>query len=134
MSRFASFACLFAFIALFHGCGDQARVLVRLGEAMPERRAGFADAVMRACARYDGLDGTNVVFGVSTNDAGCSVSVSCGNMSRAALQGALSVAVTNLALEYPGIGFMMDDDGTWKILMPDDIRIPVSGGFGIGDE
>ena len=48
---------------------------------------------------------------------------------------ALSVALTNLSLEYPGLGFMQNDDGnTWKILMPDDIRIPVSGGFGIDEK
>ena len=50
------------------------------------------------------------------------------------LMRALSVAITNLSLEYPGLGFMMDDGGTWRVLMPDDVQIPVSGGFGIGGE
>ena len=133
-SRFAVLACALLAIVLLQGCGDSGRALVRLGEAAPERRADFARAVARACAGYDGLDGTNVVFGVSTNASGCSVTVVCDKMSRTAFQSALSVAVTNLALEYPGLGFMMDDSGTWKILMPDDIQIPVSGGFGIGGE
>lgn len=134
MFRFLALACMLASIALLQGCGDPGRELVRLGEAAPERRAEFASAVARACAGYDGLDGTNVVFGVSTNAAGCSVTVACDNMSRAALMRALSVAITNLSLEYPGLGFMMDDGGTWRVLMPDDVQIPVSGGFGIGGE
>ena len=134
MFRLALIVCMLAAIALLQGCGDSGRALVKLGDAAPERRAEFATAVARACAGYDGLDGTNVIFGISTNSAGCFATVACGGMSRAALQRALSVAVTNLALEYPGLGFMMDDDGTWKILMPDDVKIPVSGGFGIGDE
>ena len=132
--RFAILACILSAIALLQGCGDSGRALVRLGEAAPERKAEFASAVARACAGYDGLDGTNVVFEVSTNAAGCSVTVACDKMSRASLMSALSVAITNLSLEYPGLGFMMDDSGTWRILMPDDIQIPESGGFGIGGE
>lgn len=134
MCRFAGLVCMLAAIALLQGCGDSGRKLVRLGEAEPRRRAEFASAVVRACAGYDGLDGTNVVFCVSTNAAGCYATVACDNLSRVEFQRALSVAVTNLALEYPGIRFMMDDGGTWKIMMPDDIMIPVSGGFGIGGQ
>ena len=134
MFRFTALACMLAAIAVLQGCGDSGRARVRLGDATPERKVEFARAVVRACAGYDGLDGTNVVFGVSTNASGFFATVACEKASRAALMGALSVAITNLSLEYPGLGFMMDDGGTWRILMPDDIQIPVSGGFGIGGE
>ena len=126
-----------ALLALLAGCGGQGREreLMALREATVERKAEFAGAVVRACAGFEGLDGDDVKFEIVTNATGCSITVDGGKMKPPMFQEALSVALTNLSLEYPGLGFMQDDDGnTWKILMPDDIRIPVSGGFGIGEK
>ncbi len=132
--RFISAASIFAAILVLQGCGEPERATVALSAATPERKAEFAAAVVRACAGFDGLDAPDVKFGISTNAEGCSVTVACSKMNPKALERALSVAVTNLALDYPGIRFMMDDDGTWKVLTPGDIVIPETGGFGIGGE
>ena len=126
-----------ALLAVCAGCGDkeqaqeQARELEALGGAPLERKVAFASAVAQACARFDGLDGDNVKFAVTTNETRCVLTVSAAKTDRREFRKALSVAVTNLALDYPGLGFMLNEDGTWQILMPDDVRIPVSGGFGI---
>ena len=126
-----------ALLALLAGCGGQGREreLMALREAPLERKAEFAGAVVRACAGFEGLDGDDVKFEIVTNATDCSITVDGGKMKPPMFQEALSVALTNLSLEYPGLGFMQNDDGnTWKILMPDDIRIPVSGGFGIDEK
>ena len=126
-----------ALLALLAGCGGQGREreLMALREATVERKAEFAGAVVRACAGFEGLDGDDVKFEIVTNATECSITVDGGKMKPPIFQEALSVALTNLSLEYPGLGFMQNDDGnTWKILMPDDLRIPVSGGFGIGEK
>ena len=123
-------------LAFLAGCGSQerGRKLMALREATLERKAEFADAVVRACAAFEELDGDGVKFEiVTTNATECYVTVRGENVKPPELQEALSVALTNLSLEYSGLGFMQNDDGaTWKIIMPDDIRIPVSGEFGIG--
>ena len=131
--------CLSVVVALLLlglvGCGRSGRDVVVFGKATPERRAEFVGAVVRACAEFDGLDGPDVKFEVTTNDSRCTIAVTSETAKTAELQGALSVALTNLSLDYPGLGFMLDDDGiTWRILMPPDMRIPVSGSFGIGGE
>lgn len=126
-----------ALLALLAGCGGQGREreLMALREAPLERKAEFAGAVVRACAGFEGLDGDDVKFEIVTNATDCSITVDGGKMKPPIFQEALSVALTNLSLEYPGLGFMQNDDGnTWKILMPDDLRIPVSGGFGIDEK
>ena len=126
-----------ALLALLAGCGGQGREreLMALREATVERKAEFAGAVVRACAGFEGLDGDDVKFEIVTNATDCSITVDGGKMKPPMFQEALSVALTNLSLEYPCLGFMQNDDGnTWKILMPDDCRIPVSGGFGIDEK
>lgn len=129
-----------AVLAVCAGCGSgeqeqaQKRKMEELGGAPLERKSAFAVAVERACRRFDGLDGEDVKFQVVTNETRCALAVSGAKQSRRSLQRALSVAITNLSLEYPGLGFMRNEDDTWQILMPDDIRIPVSGGFGIDEK
>lgn len=136
MRAFPCFWSLYAAVALslLVGCGERSRDMVRLGDATPERRSAFVDAVARACAMYDGLDAPSAKFEATVGDAGCSVAVSCPDIGDAALQNALSTAVTNMAMEYPGLAFIKEDDGTWKVLVSDGILIPATGGFGIGDE
>ena len=133
-ARFLAGAFGAALFAVLSGCGDPAREFVDLGKADAGRRAEFAGAVARACTGFDGLDGAGVKFDVVTNAAECVINVRAEKMSRSRLQHALSVALTNLSLEYPGLGFMRNEDDSWRILMPGDVRIPVSGGFGIGGE
>ena len=123
-------------VALFAVCAgyggkEQARKSEALGGATLARKSEFASAVARACVRFDGLDGDDVKFEITTNASRCVLTVSAAKMPPSALQQPLSVALTNLALDYPGLGFMQNANGTWQILMPDDIRIPVTGGFGL---
>ena len=129
-----------AFLAVCAGCGGkeelkqeqvQEQNTETLGSASLERKSAFAVAVAHACAKFDGLDGDDVKIAVTTNETRCVITVSATKMDRREFQKALSVAVTNLALDYPGLGFMLNEDNTWQILMPDEVRIPISGGFGI---
>ena len=47
------------------------------------------------------------------------------------LERAVAVVITNVALKYRGVGFMKMGEGAWKVLIPDDTPIPVSGDFGL---
>ena len=133
-----------ALLAVCAGCGgneqEQAQKQTQdlksgtLGVAPLERKSAFAVAIASACKKFDGLDVDDVKFEIATNGTRCVLTMSGEKMNRRNLQKALSVAVTNLALEYPGLGFMRNEDNTWQILMPDDIRIPASGGFGIDEK
>ena len=126
-----------ALLAVCAGCGDkeqgqaQEQKTEALGGVSLERKSAFAVSVAQACAKFDGLDGDDVKFEITTNETRCVLTVSAAKMNRRDFQKALSVAVTNLALDYPGLGFMRNEDDTWQILMPDDVRIPVLGGYGI---
>ena len=127
---------LMSAVALFAVCAgyggkEQARNSEALGGATLARKTEFASAVAHACARFDGLDGDDVKFEVMTNASRCVLTVSAAKQDPRALQQPLSVAITNLSLDYPGLGFMLNENGTWQVLMPDDIRIPVTGGFGL---
>ena len=125
------FAVAVLAVCVGYGGKEQARKSASLGEASLARKSEFASAVARACARFDGLDGDDVKFEITTNASRCVLTVSGSKMPPPALLQPLSVALTNLSLDYPGLGFMLNENGTWQILMPDDIRIPVTGGFGL---
>ena len=125
---------LFTLTAILAGCGDSQPKLVALGDAPLERKAEFAVAIVRACAGFDGLDNPAVKFEVTTNANDCAITVGSKDMKPSELLEPIAVAMTNLSMEYPGLGFMSNDDGTWKIVMPADVKIPVAGKFGIGSE
>lgn len=136
MKAMRVFTLLFgmAVLVIFAGCGDSQRKFVALGDAPLERKAEFAVAIVRACAGFDGLDDPAVKFEVTTNANDCSITVGSKDLKPSGLLEPIAVAMTNLSMEYPGLGFMSNDDGTWKILMPADVKIPVDGKFGIGSE
>ena len=123
-----------AALVILSGCGSSERQLVALGDAPLARKAEFAAAIVRACAGYEGLDVPAVKFEVTTNANDCAITVGSKDLKPTELLQPLAVAVTNLSMEYPGLGFMSNDDGTWKIIMPADVKIPVDGKFGIGSE
>ena len=64
-------------------------VMVRLGDATPERRSAFVDAVARACAMYDGLDAPSAKFEATAGDASAGIGsgasqtgvATCGNIT-----------------------------------------------------
>ena len=121
-------------LAFLVGCGDSQSKLVALGGVPLERKAEFAAAIMRACAGFDGLDAPDVKFEVTTNASDCTITVGSKDLKPDRLLEPLAVAMTNLSMKYPGLGFMSNDDGTWKILMPAEVKIPLDGKFGIGSE
>ena len=121
-------------LAILAGCGESQPKLVALGEAPLERKAEFAAAIVRACAVFDGFDNPAVKFEVTTNANDCAITVGSKDLKPSELLEPIAVAMTNLSMEYPGLGFMSNDDGTWKIVMPADVKIPVVGKFRIGSE
>lgn len=121
-------------LAILAGCGDSQPELVALGEVPLERKAEFAAAIVRACAGFDGFDAPDVRFVVTTNASDCTITVGSTDLKPDRLMEPLAVAMTNLSMKFPGLGFMSNDDGTWNILMPADVKIPGDGKFGIGGE
>ncbi len=119
-------------VALLAGCGKRDEpVLVGFGEASPARRMEFAKAVVEKLKGFDDLSGPKVV--VAIKDVGGMPLVTLhdsGEFPRA-FEHAISVVLTNVSFKYPGIGFMAIGDGGWKLLMPNDMRIPLEGDFGL---
>lgn len=120
-----------AVLTVIAGCGEPDGGLVGFGAAAAERKAQFVHAVAAALRGFEDLDGRGVEISVSSNDVPPLVTVRGSNMPQAELGKALGVALTNMAFKYPGIGFMSTGDGGWRILMPDEMRIPVTGDFGL---
>ena len=125
--RFAVWACVLAAIALCQGCGDSGCALVGLGEATSERKAEFVSAVAAALRGFEDLDSQGVQIDVVDEK----VMVRGGNIKASDLENALSVALTNMAFKYPGIGFIATGDGGWIILMPSKMKIPEQGDVGL---
>ncbi len=118
--------------SLLAGCGKKDEpALVGFGEAPPARRMEFAKAVVEKLKGHDDLGGPKVV--IEIKDAGGMPLVTLhdsGEFPRA-FEHAISVVLTNVSFKYPGIGFMAIGDGGWKLLMPNDMRIPLEGDFGL---
>ena len=130
-----SIARLFAAAVLtaLAGCGEPEQATVEFGKAPEGRRAEFASAVATVLKGFEDLDSQGVQITVS-NAVGAvtpQVIVRGGSLKQEMLGKALSVALTNMSFKYPGIGFMATGDGGWRILMPDDMKIPVAGEFGL---
>ena len=121
-----------AMLAVVAGCGGPKQETVSFGEAPAARKAEFAVAVAAALKGFEDLDSQGVQIDVSNEGTAPLVIVRGGKLQPAALENALSVALTNMAFKYPGIGFMATGDGGWRILMPDEMEIPASGEFGLG--
>ena len=133
--KWVSIARLFAaaVLTVFAGCGEPEQATVEFGKASEGRRAEFASAVAAALKGFEDLDSQGVQIAVS-NAVGAvtpQVTVRGGNIEPQVLGKALSVALTNMSFKYPGIGFMATGDGGWRILMPDEMKIPVTGEFGL---
>ena len=126
-------ACgLAAMLTVLVGCGDKPESeTVNFGEASAERKGQFAAAVAAAIKGFEDLDSQGVQIDVADKDSAPQVTVRGGRLTPKDLKNALSVALTNMAFKYPGIGFMATGDGGWRILMPDDMKIPRIGGFGL---
>ena len=121
-----------AALALIVGCGDKPESeTVGFGEASAERKAQFAAAVADAIRSFEDFDSQGVQIAVSDKDSVPQVTVQGGRISPEDLKSALSVVLTNMSFKYPGIGFMATGDGGWRILMPNEMKIPRTGEFGL---
>ena len=129
LPRFLSVVALLA--AFCGGCGSSATETVKFGSATVERKSEFLKAVEDALKGFDDLDDPNVTIGPFDDGGRKSVAIRSNNPNPRAMERAVAVVVTNIALKYPGVGFMRMDEGAWKILVPDEVPIPVEGEFGL---
>lgn len=120
-----------AVLAVLAGCGGPKQGTVGFGEASAARKMEFASAVAAALKGFEDLDSQGVQIAVSDGETAPQVTVRGGKIPPEALERALSVALTNMAFKYPGIGFMAIGDGGWRILMPDEMKIPATGEFNL---
>ena len=121
-----------AVLSLWAGCGGKPeQETIGFGEASAERKEQFAVAVAAALKGFEDLDSQGVQIVVADKDSLPQVTVRGGRIQPAELEKALAVALTNMAFKYPGIGFMATGDGGWRILMPDEMKIPRMGEFGL---
>ena len=119
-------------VALLAGCGKKDEpVLVGFGEAPSARRMEFAQAVVEKLKGFDELGSSKVIIEIKDVDGMPLVMLHGNGVLPRAFEHAISVALTNMSFKYPGIGFMAIGDGGWKLLMPNDMRIPAEGDFGL---
>lgn len=113
------------------GCGEQEQATVEFGRASAARKAEFAAAVASALKGFEDLDsqGVQIVVSAAAETSVPQVTVCGGRLESETLGKALGVALTNMSFKYPGIGFMATGDGGWRILMPDEMKIPATGEF-----
>ena len=130
--RLGAIACAIVAVLMgVAGCGGPEQAIIGYGEAPAARKAQFAAAVAAALKGFEDLDSQGVQIVVSDKGSVPQVTVCGGRISPQGLERALSVALTNMSFKYPGIGFMATGDGGWRILMPDEMKIPATGEFGL---
>ena len=129
--KLVAITCVAAVLMAVAGCGKQEPATVEFGKASAERRAEFAAAVAAALRGFEDLDSQGVQIAVSAaaESSVPQVTVRGGSLQPESLGKALGVALTNMSFKYPGIGFMATGDGGWRILMPDEMKIPATGEF-----
>ena len=91
----------------------------------------FAQAVVEKLKGFDDLGSSKVIIQIKDVDGMPLVTLHGNGVLPRAFEHAISVALTNMSFKYPGIGFMAIGDGGWKLLMPNDMRIPAEGDFGL---
>ena len=96
-----------------------------------ERRRAFAEEMVKAMRNFDDLYPQEIRIDVVEPEPGkATVEVKRDDAAAtAALEGAMGIAVANFAIKYPGIRFLALEDGTWRVLIPDDVKLPQEGGF-----
>ena len=119
-------------LAILAGCGKSQPEMIAFGSAPTERREAFAQAVAAAMKGYEELEDAKIQVSVAMEAGRPVVIVRGASMPPKMLERGVSVAVTNIALRYPGVGFMAVDELTWRVLLPDGLAIPASGEFGVG--
>ena len=123
-------------LAAVAGCEKSAPAVpqVTLGEAEPARREAFVKATVAALKSFEELDVPSMKISYAAGPDG-KLTVFAKSETRAnpeIPEKALALALANVALSYPGIGFMAEGDRAWRVLLPDEVKIPVSGPFDFG--
>lgn len=120
-------------IVCLTGCGPERIEKIAWSEAAASRRVEFVESMVKAMRDFDDLYGSRIKIDIVDAASG-NPTVTVNGLSDKAtadLERPVSVAITNFAMKYPGIGFMFDKDGKWRILIPADMLIPVSGDFNL---
>lgn len=131
--RAAAAALLMAAAA---GCEKDASAVpqVALGEVDAVRREAFVRATAEALKSFEELDVPSMKIDCAVGPDG-KLTVFAKSETRAnpeIPEKALSLALTNVALNFPGVGFVAEGDRAWRVLFPDEVKIPVSGPFNFG--
>ncbi len=135
--RLAGLGALLAALCLC-GCGRKAEApavpTVALQAAEPARQEAFAKAVVKALKAIEDLDVPAIKISLKKGpDGRFDLQVRGVGFDRPKpVEDAVSLAVTNIALRYPGVGFAAVDEFVWKIKLPDTLQIPVTGPFDFG--
>lgn len=97
------------------------------------RRREFAEAMVKAMRNFEDLYNPQIhIVVVEPKKGEATVELKCDDsVETANLETAVGIAVANFALKYPGIRFMALEDGTWRVLIPNDIKLPKEGDFGL---
>lgn len=124
-----------ALCALVVGCGGDGKKkrveVVRWGDATPERRAAFAEALRTALKAHDDLYDKRIEVRIEAGaDGKPRMSVHAEALeAKGIAEKAVAVSVTNFSLNHPGIGYQEIAEGAWWILLPDDMPIEAEGSF-----
>lgn len=123
-------------LAAAAGCEKDAPAVpqVALGEAEAVRREAFVRATAEALKSFEELDVPSMKIDCAAGPDG-KLTVFAKSETRAnpeIPEKALALALTNVALSFPGVGFVAEGDRAWRVLFPDEVKIPVSGPFDFG--
>lgn len=101
--------------------------------AEPPRRMEFAKAMAKAMKEFEDMCLPDIHVNVVEPEPGKPTVEIKGDDEDAtsALESTVGLVMANFALKYPGLRFMALPDGTWRVLVPDDIKLPASGDFGL---
>lgn len=103
------------------------------GDKDASRRREFAEAMVKAMRNFEDLYNPQIQITVVEPRKGEATVEVKGKDSEATarLESALGITIANFALKYPGIRFMALEDGTWRVLIPQNIKLPNEGDFGL---
>ena len=123
-------------LAGFAGCEKSAPAVwqVSLGEVEAARRDAFVEATATALRSFEELDVPSMKIDCAVGpDGKMTVFVTSETSANPDIpEKALALALTNVALKFPGVGFVATGDRAWRVLFPNEVRIPVSGPFDFG--
>ena len=130
-------------VAVLAGCGrcgddgstaGEPKSLVPLGSVEKSRRAAFVHATIEALKAFEDLDIPSLKFSChpSEEEAEAILVRSESKSDPSGVEKAIGLALANIALKYPGIGFVSEGERTWRILLPGEMSVQAGGAFDFG--